>query len=47
MRPQNKKLLRWLGSWLAIPEDRSENWWAELEAEVQSHPITFRPTQTG
>ena len=47
LRPQNKRLLRWLDSWLATPDDRGESWWTEFQAEVQSHPVAFRPTQAG
>ena len=47
LRSQNKKLLRWLDRWLATPEDHSEQWWSELEADFQRHPVSFRPTQAG
>jgi hypothetical protein len=47
LRPQNKKLLRWLDSWLATPDDRGESWWTEFQADVRSHPVAFRPTQAG
>lgn len=47
LRRQNKKLLRWLDSWLATPNDHGEAWWAEFEAELQSHAVTFPPNQPG
>jgi hypothetical protein len=47
LRLQNKKLLRWLDSWLTTPDDRGEAWWIEFQADVQSHPVAFRPTQAG
>jgi hypothetical protein len=47
LRPRNKKLLRWLDSWLATPNDRGEAWWTEFQADVQSHPVAFQPTQAG
>jgi hypothetical protein len=47
LRLQNKKLLRWLDSWLAMPDDQGEAWWNEFEADLQSHPAAFRPIQAG
>jgi len=46
LRPQNRKLLKWLDSWLATPDNRGERWWKGFEDELRSHRITFRPTQT-
>jgi len=42
VRSQNKKLLRWLDSWLATPDDRGEDWWNEYEADLQSNRVTLR-----
>ena len=47
LRPQNEKLLRWLDSWLATPDDQGETWWTEFQADLQGQRVTFRPTQTG
>jgi hypothetical protein len=47
LRAQNKKLLRWLDSWLAAPDDRDEKWWEDFEADLQGHRVTFRPTRMG
>jgi hypothetical protein len=47
LRGQNKKLLQWLDSWLAAPDDRDEGWWEDFEADLEGHRVTFRPTQTG
>jgi hypothetical protein len=47
LRAQNKKLLQWLDSWLAAPDDRGESWWEDFEADLQGHRVGFRPTQTG
>jgi hypothetical protein len=47
LRPQNRKLLRWLDSWLATPDDLGEAWWSEFEADLQAHRMTFRPMQAG
>lgn len=40
---QNKKLLRWLDSWLATPDDRGETWWTEFQNDLHSHRVTFDP----
>ena len=47
LRAQNKKLLRWLDTWLATPDDRGEAWWAEFEAEVQNRAVALRPAEAG
>jgi hypothetical protein len=47
LRPQNRKLLKWLDSWLATPDHRGEEWWNEFEDDLRSHRTTFGPTQTG
>ena len=47
LRPQNRKLLKWLDSWLATPDDRGEKWWNGFEDDLRNHRTTFRPTQTG
>ena len=47
LRPQNRKLLRWLDSWLATPDDRGENWWSEFEADLMRNPVTLRFPRTG
>ena len=47
LRPQNKKLLQWLDSWLAAPGDRDEGWWEDFEADLKGHRVTFRPAQIG
>jgi hypothetical protein len=46
LRPENRKLLRWLDSWLATPDNRGEKWWSEFEDDLRNHRSTFRPTQT-
>ena len=46
LRVRNKKLLRWLDSWLAAPDDRDESWWEDFEADLEGHRVTFRATQT-
>ncbi len=43
LRSQNRKLLDWLDSWLATPDDRGEHWWAEFQADLDNHRMTFRP----
>ena len=45
LRPQNRKLLKWLDSWLAAPDNRGEEWWDRFEADLGNHRTTFRPTQ--
>ncbi len=47
LRAHNKELLRWLDSWLSTPDDRGETWWNEFEADLQSQPLTLRPTNAG
>jgi hypothetical protein len=47
LRAQNKKLLRWLDSWLATPDDRGEKWWSEFEADLKGQDLSFRPTKAG
>jgi len=48
LRPQNKKLLRWLDSWLATPDDRGEAWWSEFEADLEDQRrMGFGPNQAG
>ncbi|HUY14836.1 MAG TPA: hypothetical protein VMX16_14580 [Terriglobia bacterium] len=44
LRPQNKKLLQWLDSWLAAPDDRGERWWEDFEADLQGDRVTFPGT---
>jgi hypothetical protein len=47
LRPQNRKLLKWLDSWLAKPDDRGEKWWNGFEDDLRNQRTTFMPTQTG
>ena len=47
LRPQNKKLLRWLDSWQATPDELGETWWNEFQADIEAHRVTFRPAQAG
>jgi hypothetical protein len=47
LRPQNRKLLKWLDSWLATPDDRGEKWWNGFEDDLRNQRTTFRPSQTG
>jgi hypothetical protein len=47
LRPQNRKLLKWLDSWLATPDDRGEKWWNGFEDDLRNQRTTFRPAQTG
>jgi len=47
LRPQNQKLLKWLDSWLATPDDRGEKWWNGFEDDLRNQRTAFRPTQTG
>ncbi len=47
LRPQNRKLLKWLDSWLSTPDNRGEEWWNGFEDDLQNHRTTFGPTQTG
>jgi len=47
LRPQNRKLLKWLDSWLATADDRGEKWWLRFEDDLRSQRTTFRSTQTG
>jgi hypothetical protein len=46
LRPQNRKLLKWLDSWLATPDQRGEEWWNGLENDLRNQRTTFRPAQT-
>ena len=46
LRSQNRKLLRWLDTWLATPDDRGENWWSEFEADLRRNRVTFHSRQT-
>jgi hypothetical protein len=46
LRPQNRKLLNWLDSWLATPDNRGEEWWKGFEDDLRNHRTTFTPTQT-
>ena len=43
LRPQNKKLLRWLDSWISTPDDRDEKWWTEFDADFAAHTVNLRP----
>ena len=47
LRSQNRKLLKWLDSWLATPDDRGEKWWNGFEDDLRNQRTAFRPTQTG
>jgi hypothetical protein len=47
LRAQNKKLLQWLDSWLATPDERGETWWKEFEADREKHRVTFNRGETG
>jgi hypothetical protein len=47
LRPQNRKLLKWLDSWLATPDDRGDKWWNGFEDDLRNQRTTFRSTQTG
>jgi hypothetical protein len=47
LRPQNRRLLKWLDSWLATPDDRGEKWWNGFEDDLRNQRTTFRPAQTG
>jgi hypothetical protein len=47
LRPENKKMLRWLDSWLSTPDDRGEAWWREFEADLHDRPVTFTPRHLG
>lgn len=47
LRPRNTKLLQWLDSWLATPDDRGETWWKDFEADLELHRATFNPGETG
>jgi hypothetical protein len=47
LRPQNRKLLEWLDSWLATPDNRGEEWWNGFEDDLRNHRTTSTPTQTG
>jgi hypothetical protein len=47
LRAQNKKLLQWLDSWLATPDDRGETWWKEFEADREKDRPTFSRGETG
>ncbi len=47
LRPQNRKLLKWLDSWLATPDNRGEEWWNAFEHNLHNQRTAFRPTQTG
>jgi hypothetical protein len=47
LRSQNRKLLKWLDSWLSTPDDRDEKWWNGFEDDLRNHRSTFTPTQTG
>jgi hypothetical protein len=43
LRPPNRKLLKWLDSWLATPDDRGEKWWDGFGEDLRTHRTTFRP----
>lgn len=47
LRPQNRKLLKWLDSWLATPDQCGEKWWDAFEDGLRDQRMTFRPAQTG
>ncbi len=47
LRAENKKLLRWLDSWLATPDDQGEQWWNEFEADLEGQDVSFRPSKAG
>ena len=46
LRPQNRKLLKWLDLWLATPENRGEDWWNRFEDDLRNHRTTLRTAQT-
>jgi hypothetical protein len=46
-RTQNRKLLKWLDSWLATPDNRGEEWWSGFEDDLRNQRTSFRHTQTG
>ncbi|HUI43912.1 MAG TPA: hypothetical protein VL523_18270 [Terriglobia bacterium] len=46
LRPQNKRLLKWIDRWLDSPDDRGDAWWNEFEADLHNHRVTFRPAKT-
>ncbi len=35
LRPQNRKLLKWLDCWLATPDNRGEEWWKGFEDDLR------------
>jgi len=47
LRPQNRKLLKWLDSWLSTPDNRGDKWWDAFENDLRDQRMTFRPTQAG
>jgi hypothetical protein len=47
LRRRNRKLLKWLDSWLATPDNRGEEWWTGFEDDLRNHCPTFNPTQAG
>ena len=47
LRPQNRKLLKWLDSWLSTPDNLGDKWWDAFENDLRDQRMTFRPTQTG
>jgi hypothetical protein len=44
LRPQSRKLLKWLDSWLATPDNRGEAWWNAFEDDLRNQRSAFRPT---
>jgi hypothetical protein len=39
LRPQNRKLLKWLDSWLATPDNRGEKWWNGFEDDLRNQRL--------
>jgi len=46
LRQQNRKLLQWIDRWFDTPDDRSEAWWNDFEADLRSTRLTFRANKT-
>jgi hypothetical protein len=47
LRAQNKKLLQWLDSWFATPDERGEALWIEFELGREKRRVTFNRGETG
>jgi hypothetical protein len=41
LRPENREALRLLQEWMAIPDDKGDEWWDEFERFLEEHRFSL------